>query len=264
MVIRVLVHGALGKMGREIINGLSSDPDFAVVGAVDKKAASNALPLPDGKSEIPLSSNLESVIALCQPQVMVDFSIAEATRAALPVAAGKGINLVVGTTGLGEKDLEEIGMLCQKNHIGAVVSSNFSLGAVIMMHLSRIAAKYFDYAEIIEMHHEQKADAPSGTSISTAQAMLKARGKPFSNTTIKKETVPGTRGGQLEGIALHSLRMPGLMAHQEVILGEPGETLRIRHDTITRECYLPGIKKAAKEVLHRQGLTVGLDALLGL
>ncbi len=264
MAIRVLVHGALGKMGREIISGLSSDMDFTVVGAVDKNAVSNTLPLPDGKSAIPLSPDLASVIALSRPQVMVDFSIAEATRAAAPIAAGKGTNMVIGTTGLSDKDLEEIRRLCQENRVGAVVSSNFSLGAVMMIHLSKIAARYFDYAEIIEMHHEQKADAPSGTSISTAQAMLKARGKPFLNAVIKKETVPGTRGGQIEGIALHSLRMPGLMAHQEVVLGETGETLRIRHDTITRECYLPGIKRAAKEVIQRQGLTVGLDALLGL
>lgn len=264
MAIKVLVHGAMGKMGREIANGLSADPDFTVVGAVDKKATLDYLSIFDGASSVPLSANLELILSKYQPQVMVDFSIAEATMAAIPVAANKGINLVIGTTGLSGKDMEEIGRLCQKNHIGAVVASNFSLGAVVMMHLSKIAARYFDYAEIIEMHHEQKADAPSGTSISTAQAMLKARGKPFVSTKIKKETVPGTRGGQLDGIALHSLRMPGLMAHQEVILGESGETLRIRHDTITRECYLPGIKKAIKEVIHKEGLTAGLDTLLGL
>lgn len=263
MAIKVLVHGALGKMGREIIKGLSSDLDFTVVGGVDKKAAEDYLSISDG-SPVPLSTSLDLVLTKCQPQVMVDFSIAEAARAAVSVAAEKGINLVIGTTGLNEKDLEEIGRLCQKNHIGAVVSSNFTVGAALMVHLAKIAAKYFDYAEIIEMHHEQKADAPSGTSISTAQAMLKTRGKPFINIDIKKETLAGTRGGQLEGIALHSLRMPGLMAHQEVILGEPGETLRIRHDTINRECYLPGIKRAIKEVVNRQGIIIGLDALLGL
>lgn len=264
MAIRVLVHGALGKMGREIVNGLSADPDFTIVGAVDKKAALDYLSISDGASSIPLSASIELILSKCQPQVMVDFSIAEASRAAIPVAANKRINLVIGTTGLNEKDLEEIGRLCQKNHIGAVVSSNFTIGAALMVHLSKIAARYFDYAEIIEMHHEQKVDAPSGTSISTAQAMLKARGKPFSNAKIKKETLAGTRGGELKGIAIHSLRMPGLMAHQEIILGEPGETLRIRHDTINRECYLPGIKRAIKEVVNREGLTIGLDTLLGL
>lgn len=265
MAIKVLVHGGLGKMGREIINGLFADPDFTVAGAADKKAASDTLLLPDGKTTIPLSANLESVIDLCQPQVMVDFSIAEATRSVIHLVARKKVNLVIGTTGLNETDLQDIGRLCQQNQVGAVVAPNFTIGAVVMMHLSKIAARYFDYAEIIEMHHEQKADAPSGTSISTAQAMLKARGKPFNNAQIKKQTLPGTRGGQIEGIALHSLRMPGLMAHQEVILGESGETLRIRHDTINRECYLPGIKKAIKEVVRLQGkLVYGLDTLLGL
>lgn len=264
MAIKVLVHGALGKVGKEIINGLSSDPDFILVGAVDKKATRDNLSISDGAASIPLSTSLEQILSKCQPQVMVDFSIAEAARAAIPVAAGKGVHLVIGTTGLNEKDIEDVRILCRNNRTGAIVASNFSLGAIVMMHLSRIAARYFDYAEIIEMHHEQKVDAPSGTSISTAQGMLKARGKPFASINIKKETLPGTRGGQLDGIALHSLRLPGLMAHQEVILGSPGETLRIRHDTINRECYVPGVKKAIKEVIHREGLTIGLESLLGL
>lgn len=251
-------------MGREILNSLSKDLEFVLVGAVDKRATSSSFSLADGAFAIPLSTSLESILDSCQPQVIVDFTIAEATRNMVPLAASKRINLVIGTTGLTEKDLAEIGELCQKNNIGAVAAPNFSLGAVVLMHLSRIAARYFDYAEIIEMHHEEKADAPSGTSISTAQAMVKARGMPFSYTEIKKESLSHTRGGQIGGISLHSLRMPGLMAHQEVVLGESGETLRIRHDTINRQCYLPGIKRAIKEVMVRKGLTFGLDTLLGL
>ncbi len=143
-----------------------------------------------------------------------------------------------------------------------MVAPNFALGAVIMMHLAKIAGKYFDYAEIIELHHHLKADAPSGTALSTAGAMAKARGKPFQLPQQKKSLA--SRGEQVEGVTLHSVRLPGLMAHQEVILGAPGQTLSIRHDTINRECYMPGVILAIKQVVQRKGLTYGLDVLLGL
>ena len=132
-----------------------------------------------------------------------------------------------------------------------------------MIHLAKIAAKYLDYAEIIELHHHLKADAPSGTALSTARAMAKARGKPFNRPTEKGQT-PRSRGEQVEGVAIHSVRLPGLMAHQEVILGAAGQTLSIRHDTINRQCYMPGVMLAIKEIVKRQGLVYGLDALLGL
>jgi len=132
-----------------------------------------------------------------------------------------------------------------------------------MIHLAKIAAKYFDYAEIIELHHHLKADAPSGTALSTARAMVKARGSPFSYPTAQK-TPSGSRGEQVDGITLHSVRLPGLMAHQEILLGTSGQTLSIRHDTISRECYMPGVILAIREVVKRQGLVYGLDTLLGL
>jgi 4-hydroxy-tetrahydrodipicolinate reductase len=131
-----------------------------------------------------------------------------------------------------------------------------------MMHLAKVAARYFDYAEIIESHHHLKADAPSGTALSTAKEMAEAKGKPFQLPKQKKSF--DSRGEQVEGVTLHSVRLPGLMAHQEVILGASGQTLRIRHDTINRECYMPGVMLAIKEVVKRKGLTYGLDALLGL
>ena len=132
-----------------------------------------------------------------------------------------------------------------------------------MIHLAKVAAKYLDYAEIIELHHHQKVDAPSGTALATARAMAQARGKPFSHPPEQGKT-SASRGEQVEGIAIHSVRLPGLMAHQEVILGGPGQTLRIRHDTINRECYMPGVILAVKEVIKRKGLVYGLDTLLGL
>jgi len=181
---------------------------------------------------------------------------------AVRIAAKRGVNLVIGTTGLTADNIAEIDRLSQAHQMGAVVAPNFALGAVVMTYLAKVAAKYFDYAEIIELHHHLKADAPSGTALSTAKAMTEAKGKPFSVPEQRKAS--NSRGEQVEGITIHSVRLPGLMAHQEVILGGPGQTLSIRHDTINRECYMPGIMLAIKEVVKRKGLIYGLDTLLGL
>ena len=262
--IRVVVHGALGRMGQEVINALCSNPQLEPVGAVDKKATKEYLPLPDQSGSIPLSSNLEEILEQTHPEVLVDFSVAEATLPAVRTAVKRKVNLVIGTTGLSQENLKEIDRLARANEVGAIVAPNFALGAVVMIHLAKIAAKFFDWAEIIEMHHEQKLDAPSGTALSTARAIVEARGKPLLYPTPQKESLSGTRGGKLEGIALHSVRLPGLMAHQEVIFGTQGQTLTIRHDTINRECYMPGVILAIKKVVEIKGLTYGLDKLLGL
>ena len=264
MPIRVVVHGALGRMGREVINALCADPQMEPVGAVDKRAREKHLPLPDQSRVIPLSSNLEALLEQTDPEVLVDFSVAEATLPAVRTAVSHKVNLVIGTTGLSAENLAEIDQLAKTNEVGAIVAPNFALGAVVMIHLAKIAAKFFDHAEIVEMHHEQKIDAPSGTALSTARAMLEARGKPFLYPQIQKESLGGTRGGELEGIALHSVRLPGLMAHQEVIFGTAGQTLTLRHDTVNRECYMPGVILAIKKVGELKGLTYGLDILLGL
>jgi len=264
MPVRVIVHGALGRMGREVIKALCGDPQLSPVGAVDKRASEEYLPLPDQSRVIPLSSNLEALLEQTEPEVLVDFSVAEATLPAVRTAVSHGVNLVIGTTGLSAENLAEIDQLAKTNEVGAIVAPNFALGAVVMIHLAKVAARFFDHAEIIEMHHEQKLDAPSGTALSTARAMLEARGKSFLCPQIQKESLGGTRGGELEGIALHSVRLPGLMAHQEVIFGTAGQTLTLRHDTINRECYMPGIILAIKKVGELKGLVYGLDKLLGL
>ncbi len=262
-MLRVVVHGALGKMGQQVIDAVCHEPEMEMVGAVDLKVAQDCLPLPDDSGTVPSSSDLDSILTGCQPDVMVDFTIARATMPAARIAADRGVNLVIGTTGLTTDDIAEIERLSREHQVGAVVAPNFALGAVIMMHLAKIAGKYFDYAEIIELHHHLKADAPSGTALSTAKAMAKARGKPFQLPQQQKKSL-ASRGEQVEGVTLHSVRLPGLMAHQEVILGAPGQTLSIRHDTINRECYMPGVILAIKQVVQRKGLTYGLDVLLGL
>ncbi len=259
--IKVVVQGALGKVGREVVKAVSGESEMQLVGAVDLKAAQDSLTLPDDSGSVPFSADLGGILASCQPDVLVDFTIAQATVPAVRLATEKGVNLVIGTTGLTKDELNEIDRLVKAHKVGAVVAPNFALGAVLMIHLAKVAAKYLDYAEIIELHHHLKADAPSGTALATAKAMAAARGKPFLQPTGKAAE---SRGEPVEGVTIHSVRLPGLMAHQEVILGGPGQTVSIRHDTINRECYMPGVMLAIKEVVKRQGLTYGLDTLLGL
>ena len=250
-------------MGREVINALCHDPEMQVVGAVELQVSEERLPLPDSSGTVPLSSDLAHILTTCQPDVLVDFTIAKAVLPAVRIVTEQGVNLVIGTTGLTSDELSEIDKLAKAHKVGAVVAPNFALGAVLMIHLAKVAAKYLDYAEIIELHHHQKADAPSGTALATARAMAQARGKPFCHPQEQKKT-SASRGEQVEGITIHSVRLPGLMAHQEVILGGPGQTLSIRHDTINRECYMPGVILAIKEVIKRKGLIYGLDTVLGL
>ncbi|MBI4187364.1 MAG: 4-hydroxy-tetrahydrodipicolinate reductase [Chloroflexi bacterium] len=259
--IKVVVYGALGRMGQEVVNALCREPEMQVTGAVELKSSQDHLPLPGGSGAVPLSADLDYILTTCQPDVLVDFTVARATVSAARVATKRGVNLVIGTTGLTTDDVEEIGRLATAHKVGAVVAPNFALGAVLMVHLARIAARYLDYAEIIELHHHQKADAPSGTALATARAMVQARGKPFERTPGQDKP---SRGEQVDGVSIHSVRMPGLLAHQEVLLGAPGQTLSIRHDTISRECFMPGVILAVREVVKRKGLVYGLDALLNL
>jgi 4-hydroxy-tetrahydrodipicolinate reductase len=262
--VKVLVHGVLGKMGQEVLSAVCRDPELEAVAGVDIKRGPKDLLLPDGSRSIPLSVDLESALERCRPDVMVDFTNAEAAMPAVRVAVKCGVAIVIGTTGLSTEDQNEIRDLCQKKRIGAVVAPNFTIAAVVMMHLAKIAARFFDYAEIIEMHHEQKLDAPSGTALATARDMVQARGSDFLHILAKKENIPGRRGGEVGGVALHAVRMPGLLAHQEVILGAPGQTLRIRLDQINREAFMPGVTLAIKKAAELKEAVFGLDKLLGL
>ena len=262
--ITVLVHGALGKMGKEVVAAISRDPELELVGAVDIKATQDQLTLPDGSTKVPLSTDLSSLVKTCHPKVLLDFTIAEAAMSAARIALKEGINVVIGTSGLTEDNLKEIGQLAESNKVGAMVAPNFTIGIAVLLNAVKNAAKFFDYVDITEMHHHEKVDAPSGTALATAKVIVEARGKPFLYSKTKKETLSGTRGGEVDGVTIHSVRLPGFVASQEVVFGGQGQTLRIRHDTIGRECYVPGVIMAIKEVVNRKGLIYGLDTLLNL
>jgi 4-hydroxy-tetrahydrodipicolinate reductase len=260
--IKVVVRGAAGRVGQEVVKAVCQEPDMKLVGAVDLKVTGDSLPLPDGKGKVPFSADLTAMLDTCEPDVMVDFTIAKDSMPAIRIAAKKGVNLVIGTTGFSAEELKEMQKIAEANEIGIVAAPNFALGAVLMIHLAKIAGKFIDHAEIIELHHDKKLDAPSGTSLLTARAMAEARGKPFLPPSAGEPTP--SRGQSVEGINIHSVRMPGLMAHQEVIFGTFGQTLSIRHDTINRECYMPGVLLAIKAVVKQKGFIYGLDKLLGL
>jgi 4-hydroxy-tetrahydrodipicolinate reductase len=262
--IRVVINGALGRMGQEITRAVVCEPGLKAVGAVEKEVTQQYLPLTEAPELIPFSSDLDSLLKSCDADVVVDFTNPEVSMAAARIAIKQKVNMVIGTTGLSEENLAEIENLCETHKVGAVVAPNFSLGAALLIHLSRFAAKFFDHAEIIEMHHDKKADAPSGTAVATARAMGQAHGKPFIYPQVTYEVLSNTRGGEMDGIAIHSVRLPGLMAGEEVVFGGAGETLSLRHNAISRECYIPGVILAIREVTKRKGLTYGLDALLKL
>jgi 4-hydroxy-tetrahydrodipicolinate reductase len=261
--IKVVVYGASGRVGQEVVKAVCADPDTDLVGAVDLKASEDRLSLPDGSGSVPFSTDLDSVLVRCRPDVVVDFTAAGATMPGVRNCAEHGVNVVIGATGHSADDIKEMESLTKTKNIGIMLAPNFALGAVLMMHLSKIAGKYFDHAEIIELHHDRKVDAPSGTSQMTARGMLEARGKPFLPPAVPGEESP-SRGTAIDGINIHSIRLPGLMAHQEVILGGEGQTLRIRHDQISREAFMPGVLLAIKEIVKKPRFIYGLDNLLGL
>jgi 4-hydroxy-tetrahydrodipicolinate reductase len=194
--------------------------------------------------------------------VVVDFTNAEWTPQLVDAALANGVRLVIGTTGLDAGFREDLRARCEQRKLGALVASNFAIGAVLMMQFARTAARFFDSAEIIELHHDQKVDAPSGTAKTTAEMMLEARNRPFDHNDPEKQVVPHTRGGNLGGVAIHSVRLPGLVAHQEVILGGTGQTLTLRHDSTGRESFMPGVLLAVKAVMELDHMVDGLEALL--
>jgi 4-hydroxy-tetrahydrodipicolinate reductase len=244
-------------MGATVCAAVAADPDLELVAAVDPNAKGSTV---EGIS----IAGEPKAFADAATEVVVDFTVASAARTTVPWLAMHGIHAVVGTTGLTDDDLALFGEEFGGDGPNCVVAANFSISAVLMMRFAELSAPFFDTAEIIELHHDTKADAPSGTAMATAQRMAAASPQwaPDPTTT---EVVAGARGGAgPAGIHLHSVRMRGMVAHQEVILGALGQTLILRQDSYERSSFMPGVLLACKQVAHRPGLTVGLDALLGL
>ncbi len=259
--IKVVVHGATGKMGIETVNAVAREDGMELVGGTCRQERGDRLALPGGGS-VPLSTNLERLLAGARPDVLVDFTNAAACMEAVPLAAGFSANLVLGASGLTGENLDHLDALANGQGIGIIVAPNFALGAVVLKKLAEQAAPFFDYVDIVESHHEAKIDAPSGFAVALAQSL--GAGKQFDRSVTEKENLPGTRGGELNGVTIHSVRMPGRSAHHEVVFGAAGQTITLRHDTLGRDCYMPGVIRCIRHAVQNPGLVVGLENILGL
>lgn len=265
-MLKVAVVGASGKMGREVIKAVSAQPDMKLVGACDIKNSGKDAGETAGieKIGVTIEENLEEMLEKKKPDVVVDFTSPHSVLQNVLKILEKA-HAVVGTTGLTEENLEEIRQKSALTGKNAVVCPNFAIGAILMMHFAKIAIRYFPDAEIIELHHETKADAPSGTAIATAKVLSELRARPEEeNQKAIKELYSGSRGADIGGIRVHSVRLPGLVAHQEIIFGGTGQTLTIRHDSTDRSSFMPGVLLAIRQVPKRRGLTYGLESLLDI
>ena len=259
-MIKVIVNGALGKMGTTLINAISCSEDMELCGAVDiaikDEPESNSL-------GVYTSADLKKAIETTKPDVVVDFTQPSSIYENAQLCINMGTDIVIGTTGLSEAQIKNLESLAKQKGTGCLIAPNFSTGAVLMMKFSQMAAKYFDNAEIIEFHHNQKKDAPSGTAVKTAQMMSQVKEDFTLDNCSETETILGSRGGIAKSkLHIHSVRMPGFMASQEVIFGGKGQTLKIIHDSHDRECYMPGILLAIRHIVKTKEFIYGLENIL--
>jgi 4-hydroxy-tetrahydrodipicolinate reductase len=264
-VIRVGVIGAAGRMGRLVCRAVCEDNELALVAAVDRSQTGESVESLIGRpiDDLRISEDRMTLLQ-AETEVAVDFTHPSVVMDNVRWAISHAIHLVVGTTGITEGNLQEIRNLLEKEggESNVIVAPNFALGAVLAQRFAGLAARYFPAAEVIELHHDGKADAPSGTARSIVTGMAAERRERYGPPS--GETIPGVRGGDVEGIRVHSVRLPGLVAHHEVIFGGVGQTLTIRHDSTDRSSFMPGVLLAIKSIFNRPGLTVGLDPLLDL
>jgi len=251
-------------MGLETLKAVIRDSDLELVGAIDVKAKGEQVASLIGEADCPviLSNDLEAVIEERTPDVLIDFTNPQSVFNNTRTALKSGIYCVVGTTGLNEVELKQLEKLALEKQIGVAVIPNFAIGAVLMMKFAREAARYFPDVEIIELHHDQKMDAPSGTAIKTAEMIAGNRASRPPKNIKEFEKVAGARGGEIEQVRIHSIRLAGMNEHQEVIFGAPGQSLKIRHDSMDRAAFMPGVVAVVKAIRERQGLIYGMENLI--
>jgi 4-hydroxy-tetrahydrodipicolinate reductase len=265
-LIRVAVSGAAGRMGRAVVRAVVAQADMRLVGAFGRqRAIGQDAGVVAGVA--PLNVMIETAEGIARigdvADVLVEFSVGDGALENAIRAVGAGVRAVVGATGYGPRKLDELDRLCAQRRIGGIVAPNFALGAVLTMLFAQQAAVHFPHVEIIELHHDRKRDAPSGTATRTAQLIAQARGNAPVTSVQEEERSPGARGAVHEGVRVHSVRLPGLVAHQEVIFGGPGQTLTIRHDSVHEESFTPGVLVAIRRVVTLDSLLVGLENLMG-
>ena len=264
--IRVAVCGAKGKMGREVVKTVAEDAGLALAGVVSR--TSESAPVSDvfgifTDAEVLFDTDLSEMLKREKPDVCVDFTNPDVVYANTMAMIEAGVRPVIGTTGLTPEQLTEIDQKLKQKGLGGMVVPNIAIGAVLKMKFAQEASKYFDHAEIIELHHNKKADAPSGTALKTAELMRQSRVQFGTTNSPETEIIQGARGAaDPANIHIHSVRLPGYIAHQEVLFGSPGQVLSIRHDSMDRACFMPGVALAVKRTMTLTGLVYGLEHIL--
>lgn len=249
-MIKVAVCGALGKMGQEVVQAVTECPETELVAKIDIASTE-------------MYHHIEDAARVTDIDVLVDFTQPKSIFENAKYCLNNGIKIVIGTTGLKDEEIEYLKKLSQEKNTGCLIAPNFSTGAVLMMMFAKQAAKYFDNAEIIELHHNQKKDAPSGTAIKTAAMMAEVKEDFTKNNCPETETIEGARGGtSYSNIHIHSVRMPGYIASQEVIFGSSGQVMTIRHDSMDRKCYMQGVLLAVKHIAKNNDFVYGLDNIM--
>jgi len=263
--IKVAVCGACGRMGQEVIKTVNNQQDMELVAAIDVNNTGKDIGEITGNKPcgVIIENSLKDALLKSKADVVVDFTSPDIIYNSAKIALECGVRPVIGTTGLSDIQVKEIEKLSREKNISALIAPNFTTGAVLMMMFAKTAAKYFDNAEIIELHHNKKKDAPSGTAIKTAQMMAESNSDFASGNVPEIELIKGARGGVAESdIHIHSVRMPGYMASQEVIFGSLGQILTIRHDSVDRACYMPGVVMAIRHVTSNNEFVYGLENIL--
>jgi 4-hydroxy-tetrahydrodipicolinate reductase len=253
-------------MGRAAVRAVSREADMLLVAAIgrERDVGRDAGDVAGtGRLNVAIEAEFGAVMAAA-PHVLVEFAPGRPALEHARAALTAGLRPVIGSTGIAASEIEALGALAAERKTGAVVAPNFAIGAVLMMEFARVAARHMPHVEIIELHHDRKRDAPSGTAVKTARVIAEARGTAPPPAVREEELVPGARGGQSESVRVHSIRLPGLGAHQEVIFGGPGQTLTIRHDSLNEESFMPGLLLAVRAVRDLERLVYGLEHLLGL
>ena len=244
MLFKIIVNGATGRMGQETVKALAAVDDLTCVATPTRY------------------DDLRQTIMAHQPDIVIDFTTADVVYENTKTIIDMGVHPVIGSTGLTTQQITTLTEACDNNKLGGIIAPNFSIGAILMMKYAKDAARYFKQAEIIEMHHDKKLDAPSGTAIKTAE--LIAKGRETSNTILpeSKEILPGSRGAKVCGVPIHAVRLPSLLAHQKVIMGEHDQIFEIRHDSLHRRSFMPGVLLACRHVVSLKRLVYGLENLV--
>lgn len=261
--IRVIIAGPRGRMGTEAVKMVVGTPEFKLVAALDRKYGGETLgDIGFAGTSAPIYTDAQTCFTEHPADVLIDLTTPEYGYIHTKTALEHGIRPVVGTTGFTEEQLTELKELSEAKELGCIIAPNFAIGAVLMMKFSQMAAKYFSDVEIIELHHDQKLDAPSGTAVKTAQMIDEIRTPKKQGHPEEKEIIPGARGAEMNGMHIHSVRLPGLIAHQQVMFGADGENLTIRHDSYNRASFMSGVKVCVETVMKTKTLVYGLENIL--